>query len=79
MADVKQYGVGTVRKLARSISKYAMGAAKHFTIYGNKHRAYKLQNPGASEEELIYASDFNTFSDDPAIPENVKAWLLVTS
>ena len=74
--DVKKLGIGTVRRLARTISKHAMKGAELYSILGNQHKQYLMEFPDASEEELRYASDFNTFSDDPAIPENVRAWLL---
>lgn len=50
-------------------------AVKH-GIEGNLSKNYKLENPGFEEQDLIWVSDFQTFSDNPAMPEHVKHWLL---
>lgn len=66
----------TFRKVARSYRKEAIAVAKRFELEGNLAKAYKLDNPTATMEQLIYVSDFNTFSDDPTIPSEVRNWLL---
>lgn len=66
----------TIRKFARGIRHIIVKVAKSFGMEGNLAKAYKLENPGYDKQDLIYVSDFNTFSDDTDIPDVVKEWLL---
>lgn len=46
-------------------------------IEGNLAKSYKLEKKGTcTVEELAWVSDFNTFSEDPAMPDDVRKWLL---
>lgn len=74
-AACKEAGV-TIRKVARALRSDAITVAKHFSCEGNLSKQYKLDNPDAQLDELIWASDFQTFSDDSAMPPEVKTWLL---
>lgn len=71
----KKVGI-TVRKLARGIRKPVIEVAKTFQLEGNLAKSYKLQNPLYEEQDLIWVSDFQTFSKDPSMPEHVRKWLL---
>lgn len=66
----------TVRKLARGIRKPVIEVAQAFQLEGNLAKSYKLQNPQYEEQDLIWVSDFQTFSKDPSMPEHVRKWLL---
>nr|YP_009364203.1 hypothetical protein [Hydrodictyon reticulatum]AQU64535.1 hypothetical protein [Hydrodictyon reticulatum] len=37
---------------------------------------YKIENLNYSPQELVWVSDFQTFNDNPAMPEPVRIWLL---
>ncbi len=43
---------------------------------GNFSKSYKLENPNFDEQDLVWVSDFQKFSNDLAMPENDKIWLL---
>jgi hypothetical protein len=64
------------RKLARSLQREAMQAAKIFDIEGNLAKSFKLAVQDASKEELYYASDFMTFSSDDTMPPRTRQWLM---
>jgi hypothetical protein len=66
----------TVRKLARGIRKPVIEVATAFQLEGNLAKSYKLQYPDYDDQELIWVSDFQTFSKDPSMPDRVKKWLL---
>lgn len=66
----------TVRKYARGIRNTVIKVASNFGLEGNLAKSYKLENPGCDRQDLIWASDFQTFSDNEAMPESVKLWLL---
>jgi chromosome condensin MukBEF MukE localization factor len=66
----------TVRKFARGIRNQVIKVAMTFNIQGNLSKNYKLENPACDNQDLIWVSDFQTFSENPAMPENVKSWLL---
>lgn len=66
----------TVRKFARGIRDYVIKVAVAFNIQGNLAKNYKLENPNCDPQDLAWVADFQTFSDNPAMPENVKVWLL---
>lgn len=71
----KKNGI-TVRKFARGIRGTIIKLAKKFNIEGNLAKSYKLTVQDYDVQDLIWVSDFNTFSDDPEIPEHIKEWLL---
>jgi hypothetical protein len=66
----------TFRRLARSLANFAIKAAIAFDMDGNLAKSFQLAVPDATKEELIYASDFQTFSGDPALPPRTKTWLM---
>jgi len=66
----------TVRKLARTIRDQIIEVAKKHNLEGNLSKRYKLDNPDYDEQHLIWVSDFNTFSENPAMPQEVRLWLL---
>lgn len=74
-AGCKAAGI-TPRKLARGLKDVIIKVAAKHNIEGNLSKNYKLENPGYDPQELIWVSDFQTFTENPAIPENVKEWLL---
>nr|AWI68237.1 hypothetical protein [Pediastrum angulosum] len=71
----KKVGV-TVRKLARGLQNEIITVAKRHNIEGNLSKSYKMENPNYNRQDLIWASDFQTFNENPAMPESVKIWLL---
>jgi len=66
----------TVRKYARGIRNTVIKVASNFGLEGNLAKSYKLENPGCDRQDLIWVSDFQTFSDNEAIPESIRLWLL---
>lgn len=66
----------TVRKYARGIRNFVIKVAQKHQIEGNLAKGYKLENPSADKQDLVWVSDFQTFSDNPSMPENVRTWLL---
>lgn len=66
----------TFRRLARGLRNLAVEASTELTIEGNLAKAYRLEHPSAQFQELVWASDFQTFTDNKAMPDNVHAWLL---
>ena len=66
----------TVRKLARAIRDHALTVSTKLGIEGNLSKTFKLQYQDYQTEELYWVSDFQTFSDNPAMPGRVKKWLL---
>ena len=66
----------TPRKLARSLRDEIGAVATQLDIPGNLSKNYLLSHPNAQMSELIWASDFQTFSNNPSIPTEVKEWLL---
>jgi hypothetical protein len=71
----KKYST-TIRALARGLRSEAIKVAEAFHIEGNLSKSYKLEYPTAQFADLIWVSDFQSFSDDPAMPEDVRHWLL---
>lgn len=66
----------TARKFARGIRNIIIKVAKYNLVEGNLSKAYKLENPGFDQQDLVWVSDFQTFNEDPAMPKHVKEWLL---
>lgn len=66
----------TTRKLARGIASQVLRVAGHYGIEGNLAKTYKLENPDYEKQDLIWVSDFQTFSEDPAMPSHIREWLL---
>ena len=66
----------TFRRLGRALANYAIIASFQYDIPGNLAKKYILDYPNCSLEELKYASDFLTFSDNSVIPPEVGEWLL---
>lgn len=66
----------TVRALARALRPEAIKVAEKFSIEGNLSKSYKLEHPDAQQSDLYWVSDFQSFSNDPSMPPNVKTWLL---
>lgn len=68
----------TPRKLARALQKEIHAVANTWGIPGNLSKAYSMDYPNASTNELICASDFFTFSKETniTIPDTVKQWLV---
>lgn len=71
----KKYNT-TYRRLARALETHAIAAAELYDIPGNLSKAFKLDHPDATAEELRFASDYLTFTDNPKIPARTKTWLL---
>ena len=74
-AALKVTGI-TARKFARGIRGIIIKVARLHGLEGNLSKSYKLEVPNADAQDLIWVSDFQTFSDDPAMPEGVRQWLL---
>jgi len=66
----------TVRKFARGIRNVVIKVSTKFNIEGNLAKNYKMEFPTCDKQDLIWVSDFQTFSDNPAMPDQVKTWLL---
>lgn len=66
----------TPRKFARAIRNEIIKVATHFNLEGNLAKTYKLDFPSHEKQDLIWVSDFQTFSDNPAMPTHVSQWLL---
>lgn len=66
----------TVRKYARGIRDQVIKVAQKHQIEGNLAKGYKLENPSCDRQDLVWVSDFQTFSENPSMPENVRTWLL---
>lgn len=66
----------TVRKFARGIRNEVVKVASRFQIEGNLAKNYKIENPSCDAQDLIWVSDFQTFSNNPAMPDHVRQWLL---
>jgi hypothetical protein len=66
----------TVRKYARGIRNTVIKVAQRHNIEGNLSKGYKLENPNFDKQDLIWVSDFQTFSENPSMPEEVRTWLL---
>lgn len=71
----KKMGI-TVRKLARGLQNEIVAVAKRRNIEGNLSKSYKIENPNYDLQDLIWVSDFQTFNENPAMPESVRMWLL---
>lgn len=71
----KKIGI-TVRKLARGLKNDVIKVAAKHNLAGNLAKNYKLENPNYEVQDLIWVSDFQTFSENLAMPEHVKEWLL---
>lgn len=71
----KRNGI-TVRKYARGIRNFVIKVASANNIAGNLSKNYKLENPSCDTQDLIWVADFQTFSENPAMPEHVRTWLL---
>lgn len=66
----------TVRKFARGIKDIIIKVALALNLQGNLAKTYRLENPACDAQDLVWASDFQTFSENKAMPEGVKQWLL---
>lgn len=71
----KKNGI-TVRKFARGIRNDIIKVATAYNISGNLSKNYKLENPACDAQDLVWVSDFQTFSENQAMPEHVRTWLL---
>lgn len=65
-----------MRRLGRALRDEVLQAVEYFQVEGNLSKSYLVDNPKAQFDELIWGSDFQTFTDNPAIPENVRIWLI---
>lgn len=74
-ATVKKHKT-TIRRVARGLREEAIMVADLYTVEGNLSKQYKLENPTAQFQELKWVSDFQTFSNEPSMPEEVHIWLL---
>lgn len=74
-ASLKSAGL-TARKFARGVKDDVIKVAKTHRLEGNLSKSYKLDFPDYDTQDLPWVSDFQTFSENPAIPERVKNWLL---
>lgn len=66
----------TTRKYARSIRDYIIKVSQRHSIAGNLLKNYKLENPGCDMQDLVWVADFQTFLENPTMPEHVRSWLL---
>lgn len=66
----------TPRKLARALRNEILEISIAWSIPGNLSKKYSQAYPDATIAELVWASDFHTFSDDPNMPDSVKNWLI---
>lgn len=66
----------TPRKFARGIRDYVIKVATKHGIAGNLSKNYKLENPNCDLQDLVWVADFQTFSENPAMPDHVQKWLL---
>lgn len=66
----------TPRKLARALRSEILEISQTWSIPGNLSKKYSQTHPDATINELVWASDFHTFSDDPNMPEEVRDWLI---
>lgn len=65
----------TTRKVARGMRNEINSIALRLNMPGNLSKRYRMEHPTAEAKELVWAADYNTFSENPSIPENVKIWL----
>lgn len=65
----------TPRKLARSLRPEIIQVASINNIPGNLSKKYILENPNYDSNDLIWASDFHSFTNDTAMPDTVRNWL----
>lgn len=72
---LKTVGI-TARKFARAVKDQIIKIAKIHSIDGNLSKGFKLDFPDYDPEHLPWVSDFQTFSDNPDMPEQVRGWLL---
>jgi hypothetical protein len=63
----------TPRQLARAMSSVIHRICLYRNIQGNQAKNFFIDNPNATPEEMVWASDFQTFNPD--CPENVRRWL----
>lgn len=66
----------TPRKLARALRNEILEISMAWSIPGNLSKKYLQSHPDATIAELVWASDFHTFSEDANMPEEVKNWLI---
>jgi hypothetical protein len=66
----------TLRKVARALRDLIIKIGQNHYIEGNLSKSYKLDNPNCDLQELVWVSDFQRFSDNAAIPTQVREWLL---
>lgn len=64
----------TPRKLARALSSKIANISLILDIPGNQSKNYRLDNPNCTSEDLVWASDFQTFN--PECPEQIRNWLV---
>ncbi len=64
----------TARQFARAMAQKIAETALELNIPGNQSKNYQLDFPDATDEDLCWASDFQTFN--PNCPEHVRSWLL---
>ena len=67
-----------VRKLARALQKDALQVAENFNIPGNLANQIRSQNNVLTftQDELFWASDFQTFNTDKRMPRKVRMALI---
>lgn len=66
----------TLRKIARGLKDVILEVAREWAIPGNLAKKYSQAHPDATISELIWASDFFTFSEHQDMPDTVRDWLI---
>jgi copper homeostasis protein CutC len=64
----------TPRQLARALGSNIAIIAETYGWQGNQAKNFTLEYPDATESELAWASDFQTFNNE--CPERVRRWLV---
>jgi hypothetical protein len=65
----------TPRKLARSLRDQILLVATANGIPGNLSKKFMLENPNHDSSDLIWVSDFQSFTNNPNMPDIVRFWL----
>lgn len=64
----------TPRQLARALAPQIIDLAIAISLPGNQSKNFRLDYTDASQDELAWASDFQTFNEN--CPERVRNWLI---
>jgi hypothetical protein len=64
----------TPRQLARALGSNIAIIAESYGWQGNQAKNFRLEYSDATDSELAWASDFQTFNND--CPERVRKWLI---